>query len=56
MVIFSEITEKQYVRERYATRQRKFDVCNIARSSQLFRCMLSVHMELIILLPFPYTA
>jgi len=34
MVIFSEITEKECVKERYTTRKREFDLCNIAQPSQ----------------------
>jgi len=35
MVIFSDITEKECVKKRgTATWKRKFDLCNIARSSQ----------------------
>jgi len=34
LVIFSEITEKECVKERYPTPKRKFDFRNIARPSQ----------------------
>jgi len=35
MVIFSEIAEKECVREKgTSTDKRKFDICNIARPSQ----------------------
>ena len=34
MVTFSDVTEKECIKERYPTRKRKVDLCNIARPSQ----------------------